>query len=301
LRILVTGGAGYVGSHLAAILRRAGDSVRVVDRQPAAGAVGSLQGDLAHLDVAARAVRGIDTICHLAWGFCRRDPRGELFANLLSTFNLIEAALAAGVRHLVFASTAVVYGPTGPARVDEDWPCHPEETTIGGPVYGITKLACEKLCLASRKRGLTVTVLRIHGVFSRGRLGPFDSMLRQALTGQPVRVVQEAGGEYVHLTDVLSVFRLVIGEPRGSNGTFNVAGSQTYRDSEVAHWLVEAVDSSSPIVPVSEPGQAMVSVSVDRLYQVLGWRPGQGEFLSGLIRHAAERARGGSYDAADTS
>jgi hypothetical protein len=50
------------------------------------------------------------------------------------------------MQHFLFASTAVVYGPTGLTRVDKEHPCHPERSTIGGSVYGITKLACEKLC-----------------------------------------------------------------------------------------------------------------------------------------------------------
>ena len=90
-------------------------------------------------------MQGMDAICHLAWGFYPGDERRELQENIPGTLTLLQAALGAGVRQVVFASTAVVYGPTGPARVGEECPCHPERSAIGGPVYGIAKLACEGL------------------------------------------------------------------------------------------------------------------------------------------------------------
>ncbi len=138
-------------------------------------------------------------VYHLAWGFYPGDERREVQENLFGTLNLLEAALAAEVRHFLFASTAVVYGPTGPARVGEGHPCHPERSTIGGPVYGITKLACEKYCLVYQWRGLPVTIFRMHGVFSEGHLGQFGQMIQQALAGEPVSAIREAGGEYAHL------------------------------------------------------------------------------------------------------
>jgi UDP-glucose 4-epimerase len=284
MRVLVTGGAGYVGSHLVDALRQAGHEVRVLDLRPANGDF--IQGSVADRSLTAQAVRGVEVVFHLAWGFYPGDGRREVQENLSGTLNLLEAALAAGVRHFLFASTAVVYGPTGPSLVDEEYPCHPERSTIGGPVYGITKLACEKLCLVYQRRGLPVTIFRMHGVFSQGRLGQFGQMIEQALAGELVKAFQEAGGEYAYLRDVLRAFLLAMDDPRAHGEVFNLAGSHTYSDPDLARYIIETAGSESQIQLIEDPMQGMISVSVDKLRRVLGCGPESGEFLTGLIRRA---------------
>jgi UDP-glucose 4-epimerase len=284
MKVLVTGGAGYVGSHLVNALRQARQMVRVLDLQPANGDF--IQGNIADPSLVAQAVQGVEVIYHLAWGFYSGDERHEVQENLFGTLNLLEAALATGVRHFLFASSAVVYGPTGPSRADEEHPCHPERSTIGGSVYGITKLACEKLCLAYHRLGLPVTVFRMHGVFSQGRLGQFGQMIQQALAGEPVRAIREAGGEYGHLRDVLRAFLLAMDDPKAHGEVFNLAGSHTYSDPDLARHIVKTGGSESQIQLIEDPTQGMISVSVDKLRRVLGYRPERGEFLTGLIRRA---------------
>ena len=287
MKILVTGGAGYVGSHLVDALRQAGHEVRALDLQPANGDF--LQGSVTDPSLVAQAVRDVEVIYHLAWGFYPGDERREVQENVFGTLNLLEAALAGGVEHFLFASSAVVYGPTGPVQVDEEHPCHPERSTIGGPVYGITKLACEQLCLAYQRLGLPVTIFRMHGVFSQGRLGQFGQMIQQALAGEPVRVIQEAGGEYAHLQDVLRAFLLAMDNPKAHGEVFNLAGSHIYSDPELARYIVETTGSESPIQLIEDPTQEMISVNVDKLRRVLGCEPQSGEFLTGLIRRALSR------------
>jgi UDP-glucose 4-epimerase len=282
MRVLVTGGAGYVGSHLVDALRQAGHAVRVLDLQPANGDF--IRGSVADSSLVAQAVEDVEVVYHLAWGFYPGDERREIQENLFGTVNLLEAALAIGVRHFLLASSAVVYGPTGPSLVDEEYPCHPERSTIGGPVYGITKLACEKLCLVYQRRGLPVTIFRMHGVFSQGRLGQFGQMIEQALAGEPVRAIREAGGEYVHLRDVLRAFLLAMDNPKAYGEVFNLAGSHTYSDPDLARTIVEITGSESQIELVEDPTQGVISVSVDKLRRLLGYEPERGEFMTGLIQ-----------------
>jgi UDP-glucose 4-epimerase len=297
MKILVTGGAGYIGSRQVQMLGQAGHQVRVLDLQPLADeclavpACEFVQGNLADSASVVRAVQDVDVVYHLAWGFYPGDERREVQENVAGTLNLLAASRAAGVRHFVFVSSAVVYGPTGPGRVDEEHACHPERSTIGGPVYGITKLACEKYCLVYHRRGLNVTVFRLHGVFSGERLGQFGHMLECAQAGQPVKPIQGAGGEYAHLADVLRIFPLAMANPKAYGEVFNVAGVVTYRDSEVAHFIVEQVGAGSRIELVEDRAQEMVSVSVDKLSQLLGYKPERGEFLTQLIASALGKHR----------
>jgi UDP-glucose 4-epimerase len=290
MRVLVTGGAGYIGSHLVDALRQVGHGVQVLDLQPVNGDF--IQGSVADPSLVAQAVRDMEVIYHLAWGFYAGDERREIQENLFGTLNLLEAALAAGVRHFLFASTAVVYGPTGPAQVNEEHPCHPERSTIGGPVYGITKLACEKLCLVYQRRGLPVTIFRMHGVFSQGRLGQFGQMIEQAMAGEPVKAIRQAGGEYAHLEDVLRAFLLAMSNPKAHGEVFNLAGSHTYNDPKLARYIIEIAGAESQVELIEDPTQGMISVNVDKLRRVLGYRPEKGEFLTVLIQNYLQGGAG---------
>jgi UDP-glucose 4-epimerase len=289
---LVTGGAGYIGSHLVDVLCQAGHKVRVLDPRPigrqhlADPAFEWVEGLTADPECAACAAQDIDVVCHLAWGFHPDQERREVQQNLLGTLTLLEAALTAGVRHLIFASSAVVYGPTGPVKVSEKQPCHPERSTIGGAQYGITKLACEKLCLVHQRRGLPVTIFRIHGVFGKGRLGQFGRMIDQAFSGETVSAIRQAGGEYIHLDDVLQAFLVATANPKSHGQIFNLAGLHTYRDADLARFIVEATGSKSQVGLIESPTEQMVSVSVERLHRFLGYAPRREDFLTELIQRA---------------
>jgi len=228
MNVLVTGGTGYIGSHLVDALLQVGHKVRVFDLQPTtdkhqpASDYNFIQGSVTDPNVVTQAIRDVEVVYHLAWGFlawrfypeiCPDEERREIQENLFGTLNLLEAARTAGIRHFLFSGSAVVYGPTGTVRVNEAHACHPERSTLGGPVYGITKLAGEKLCLVYGRRGLPVTVFRLHGVFSEGNLGQFERMIRQALAGESVKATQGAGGEYAHIEDVWRAFLLAMGNP----------------------------------------------------------------------------------------
>jgi nucleoside-diphosphate-sugar epimerase len=251
--------------------------------------------------VVAQAVQDVQVVAHLAWSFRAwrsypqyrpEEEREEMRENLLGTAILLQVALDARVQHLLFSGSAVVYGPTGPLRVTEEQVCFPERTALGGPVYGITKWACEKLCLVYHPRGLPVTVFRLHGVFSQDNLGQFARMIQQAQAGEAVTAVRGAGGEYAHVEDVCAAFLLALANPQAQGEVFNLAGWHTYSEPELARYIVRTAQSHSPVELLDDPLQAMVSVSVEKLRRCLGYRPQQGEFLTDLIRKALVHASG---------
>lgn len=301
MNVLVTGGAGYIGSHLARRLRQAAHEVRLLDLEPptddllADPGCDFSPGCVTDAHLVAQACQAVDAVYHLAWSFRAwrdypasrpEEERCEIQENLVGTLQLLGSSLKAGVRHFLFVSSAVVYGPTGAVRVDEEHPCHPERTALGGPVYGITKLACERLCLLYQRRGLPVTVFRLHGVFGAGNVGQFGQMIEQALARQPVTAVRGAGGEYAHLDDVLQALLLAADHPRARGEVFNLAGSHTYSDPDLAERIVEMAQSRSQVELVHDPAQEMISVSVAKLRRLLGFEPERGEFLGALIREA---------------
>jgi nucleoside-diphosphate-sugar epimerase len=169
---LVTGGAGFIGSHLSEELLRRGHTVRVVDslitgkRRNLAHIpqVEFLEGDLAEAGVAERAVRGMDYVLHQAAipSVPRSvlDPATSNRANITASLNVLVAARDAGVKRLVYAGSSSAYGntPTLPKR--EDMPTNPLSP------YALQKLVAEQYCqMFTRLYGLQTVTIRYFNVF----------------------------------------------------------------------------------------------------------------------------------------
>jgi nucleoside-diphosphate-sugar epimerase len=172
-RYLVTGGGGFIGSHIAEELVRRGETVRVLDNF-ATGRVENLvafaegvdlvEGDLRDPAACAEAVRDVDYVLHQAAvpsvPRSVADPVGSHEANITGTLNLLVAARDAGVRRLVFAGSSSVYGDQPGASKDESLPLNPMSP------YAAAKAAGEHYCRAfSRCFGLETVCLRYFNVF----------------------------------------------------------------------------------------------------------------------------------------
>lgn len=171
--VLVTGGAGFIGSHLVRALLKRGKAVRVLDnfstgyRHNLAGINGSLQvrkGDIEKPGDLRKAMRDIDTVFHLAAVSSVPQsvdqPLPTARVNVQGTWNVLEAARVAGVRRLVFISSASVYG----ARTTV--PFRESMSLRGSSPYATSKLLGEQLCdLYLRLYGLSTTCLRLFSVY----------------------------------------------------------------------------------------------------------------------------------------
>lgn len=156
MRVLVTGGAGFIGSHVSRALIERGDSVRILDnlstgrRSQVHPEADLWEADLRDPEAVRRAAAGMEAILHVAalpsvarsWN----DPVTTLDVNFLGTANLLDAALAAGVERLVYSSSSSVYGDQVPERKAETVPPRPKSP------YAHSKLAGEKLVLACDRR-----------------------------------------------------------------------------------------------------------------------------------------------------
>jgi UDP-glucose 4-epimerase len=288
MNVLVAGGAGYLGRALVGSLARSGHAVRTFDLQQDAppqvrATCEYVRGDLLDPQAVRMALRDITAVYHLAWGFYPGDICCEAEDNLVGTLNLLDASCTSRVSHFIFASTAVAYGPTGEEPACEGDRCRPEWSTIGGPVYGVTKLACEHYALAYRQEGLPATIMRIHGVFSRDRLAQFSTMIDQATQGREIVAFADAGGQYAHLGDVVWGLCAVLGRGEALGETFNVAGRRLYRDREIAEYIARKGGSRPALSSVNDPGQGMISVSVEKLHRFAGYSPRKSDFLRGFI------------------
>ncbi|MGC9097127.1 MAG: SDR family NAD(P)-dependent oxidoreductase, partial [Infirmifilum sp.] len=170
--VLVTGGAGFIGSHIVDRLVNEGFRVRVIDNL-SSGRLENLRhlgdsieviiGDLKRPEDALRAVDGVGSVFHFAANpevrVSTTNPETHFNENVVATFNLLEAMRRRGVKELVFASSSSVYGEPDEIPIDEDAPIRPVS------VYGASKAACENLINAySKLYGIKAVVLRYANV-----------------------------------------------------------------------------------------------------------------------------------------
>jgi UDP-glucose 4-epimerase len=179
VKALVTGGAGYIGSHAVRELRDAGHDVAVLDdlsrghRKSVPPEVPLVRGDLGDAASLARALDGVDAVLHFA-GLLSvaesvADPISYYRVNVVKGLALLEAMLAAGVGKLVFSSTCAVYGMPVRVPMDEDHPREPINP------YGASKLAFERalsdICRTGRLRAVALRYFNAAGCHPDGSLG----------------------------------------------------------------------------------------------------------------------------------
>jgi UDP-glucuronate 4-epimerase len=261
--VLVTGGAGFIGSHLVDRLLAEGREVvgidaftgyysrrrkeRNLESASRKGGFRLVEGDLLDLDLDG-LVRGVDGIVHLAgepgvrrsWGGALRR---YLERNVVSTERLLEAAWRNGVPHFVYASSSSVYGSDPGHPVDEDHPRRPTSP------YGLSKLAAEELIqLYRRERGVPGTILRYFTVYGP-RQRPEMAVSRfifSALRGRPVDVYGD-GEQIRDMTYVADAVDATVAALDAPPGVYNVGGGTR----STVNALLDAVSrvTGSPVEP----------------------------------------------------
>src|SRR3954463_10863362 len=198
-KILVTGGAGFIGSNLVRSLRERGDDVVVLDNF-ATGSRDNLrdldvkvvEGELRSYERVHNAVRGGGVVCHRgALGSVPRsvqDPLTSSAVNIEGTLNVLLAARDEDVRRVVFSSSASVYGSSREMPTREDMPVDPVSP------YGVAKLAAEQYCVSFSRvyESFETVVLRYFNVF-----GPRQSPMSQYAAAIPLFITKIAAGETI--------------------------------------------------------------------------------------------------------
>ena len=318
-RILVTGGAGYIGSHTVRLLLARGYDVAVVDDLSKGYRENVPPARLYELNIRngsalAELMRQVrfDAVVHfaafIAVGESMREPARYFGNNVGGSMELLGAMAEAGVRRLVFSSTAAVYGSPHASPIKEDFPIQPMSP------YGESKVMVETLLRwFDQIHGLTSVCLRYFnasGADPEGRLGErhdpethlIPLVLRAILTGEPITVFgtdyDTADGscirDYIHVDDlaqahILALERLLGG---GASGHFNVGTGTGHSVLEVIRTAEEVTGKKVPYVvgPRREGDPPALVAASDRLCDTLGWRPQYAD-LRTIVEHAWNFAR----------
>jgi UDP-glucose 4-epimerase len=298
MRVLVTGGAGFIGSHLTDALVDRGDEVLVVDDlSTGERAYVNPSAAFEELDIrtpeAAALVQSWrpDAICHLAaqMSVSRsvREPLFDAGVNLSGALNVLEAARAAGAR-FVFASTGgALYGDADVLPTPESAPAWPVSP------YGVAKLAFEHYLHAYRaQHGLEYVALRYANVYGprqnpHGEAGVVAIFCLRLLSGQQA-VINGDGTftrDYVYVDDVVRANLAAL--DRGVVGHFNVGTGRQVDVNEIFHQVVDrlGVEAEEVHGPARPGDQRTSALDWGLIERELGWRP-QVELEDGLTRTA---------------
>lgn len=302
--MLVTGGAGFIGSHIAAALIQRGDKVRVLDNlstgkretlKATGGEVEFIEGDLVDGQAAAQAVAGVDCIFHeAALASVPRSlelPLDTHAACVTGTLTLLDAARRAGVRRLVYAASSSAYGNQPTPRKSE--------TALPEPIspYGAAKLAGEHYCQAfTAAYGFETVCLRYFNVFGprQDADSPYSAVIPlfvQALLADRQPIIYGDGGQSRDFTYVANVVHgnlLAADAPRAAGRVINVATGSSINLLDLLAALQKLLETK--VEPRFEPPRAgdvresIADISLAR--ELLDYEPQIG-FEEGLKRSIA--------------
>jgi NAD dependent epimerase/dehydratase len=294
-RVLVTGGAGFIGSHLAQALLAIGARVTCMVRYNSASSIGNLaflpREQLRQIDIAAgnvedsdfvlRSVEGQDIVLHLAAliaiPYSYVAPRSYVRANIEGTLNILEAARRFGVSRVVHTSTSEVYGTARYEPIDEDHPLQ------GQSPYSASKIAADKLCESYFKSFETpVVTLRPFNTYGprQSARAFIPTIISQALEQDTIRLGSlTPTRDMTFVSDTVRGFLLAATTPGIEGETINLGTGTTESIGDFANRILTIMNHKGNIVTSSErmrPAGSEVMKLIsnnEKAARLLGWRP----------------------------
>jgi UDP-glucose 4-epimerase len=261
VRIVVTGGAGFIGSHIVDAFVDAGHDVLALDNLWAHGGGRrhniNPRASFVHCDIRDEAIKRIlngfrpEVVCHHAAqhsvAIGARDPQFDANVNVVGMLNVLDAAVAAGTRKVIFASSAATYGDTPGMPVDESSPQRPISP------YGISKMVTEHyLRFYQADHGLDYTALRYGNVYGprqdpNGEAGVIAIFIGKFLAGQGVRIDWdgEQTRDYVYVADVVRAN--VAALTRGSGEIYAIGTGRPTSVNDIYRTLTDLCGFQAPV------------------------------------------------------
>jgi len=287
LRVLVSGGAGFIGSHLVKTLVRAGYQVKVLDNL-STGSINNLSdllnaiefvnGDVRDYNVVERAIRGVDAVVHLAAlidvAESVKKPDLYFYVNVKGTYNVAKASKNVSI--IVFASSSAVYGEPIRVPISEDHPLMPRSP------YAASKVSGEAFVNAfAAQYGFRSIVLRFFNVYgpkqSRAYAGVISEFIRRVSKGEPLIIFGdgEQTRDFVHVSDIVNAIMISLKNEK-ARGVFNIGSGEAITINQLARLTIKMAgkEDLKLIYAPSRPGDIKYSVAnITRAKKELGFEP----------------------------
>jgi len=276
---LITGGAGFIGGHLARLLIDAGKNVRVIDnlsvgnRDNVPEGAQLIVGDIRDSTVLEQAIKNVDIVFHLAAKVSIRlaveEFQNDADINLIGTLNVLKAVRDAGVKKIVYASSMAVYGNPDYSPQDENHPTRPTSP------YGVSKLASEKyISILAPLWGIDYVNLRLFNTYGPRQthspyVGVITIFIRSILSGENLKIFGDGKQrrDFIYVGDVARAFEMA-GSSDISGISLNVGTGIPTDVNTIADILIDRLDKGierrhTPPVP-GEPGDSIANISLSQ-------------------------------------
>jgi len=297
----VTGGAGFIGSHLVKALVKAGHQVRVLDNLSTGSvenladvldAIEFVRGDVSDYGAVESAVRGVDAVVHLAAliDVAESVEKPDLYfdVNVRGTYNVAKASR--NINTFVFASSSAVYGEPIRVLIPEDHPLMPKSP------YAASKISGEAFVQAfANQYGFRPVILRLFNVYgpkqSRAYAGVIIEFIRRVSRGEPPIIFSdgEQTRDFIHVGDVVEAIMLSLRNER-VRGVFNIGSGEGVTINHLARLILKLMgrEDLKPIYAPPRPGDIRHSIAdISRARKELGFKPKVGleAGIKELIKH----------------
>lgn len=290
MNILVTGGAGFQGSHLVESLLKKGHSVSIINTfteeklqniAPFKDDVRVIFGSITDPVLVEKTVRGHDVVFHLAANVnvdhSLKDPKSFIDVNITGTFNVLEEVRKHGIR-MIHASTCEVYGDGHDIKegelLDETAELKPNSP------YAATKAGADRLCYSYYKSfDVDVTIVRPFNIFGeRQKSGTFGALIpilvRKAMSGEKLTVFGDGAAtrDYLHVSDLVAAYELVMDNRDLSGQVINFASGVNTSVKDIAEYVAEKFNAEIEYGP-ARPGEVARFPADISLAKRLGFEP----------------------------
>ena len=310
IRILITGGCGFIGINLIHYLQQEGNYfIRVVDnlsvgsrqdlssvcdfeeilpselkynKNPSASKIELVVGDILDADLALKISKDVDVIIHLAAntgvGPSVKNPRADCNTNVIGTLNYLEAGRINNVKRFVFASSGAPIGECAPP-IHEEIPAHPVSP------YGASKLAGEGYCSAYfRSFGLETVVLRfgnVYGIYSNKKNSVVAKFIKQALEGKPLEIYGDGAQtrDFIFISDLVKAIQLAMSKENAPGEIFQIATNSETTVNDLTEKLIRTLATFGiKNIQVKNSAARMGDVKrnfsdISKAKKILSWQP----------------------------
>jgi UDP-glucose 4-epimerase len=294
MRILITGGAGFIGSHLCDKYTKEGHTVICLDNFMSGNLVNIrhlldyrnfklVKGDIRDFDLLEKIMRGLDVVFHLAAQIhvdrSYVEPRLTYEVNVMGTQNILEAARMFDSKKIIHASTSEVYGSALYVPIDEKHPLdapHP---------YGASKIAADRMCYAYIKTyGMDISIMRLFNVFGPrqrdiGYGGVISIFTRRILSNVPPIIYGDGlqTRDYTYIEDVINAYDLVLNHNDPITEPINFGTGREVPILDLANAIIDLCGKKGNVKPVhveARIGEVKRLIgNATRAKELLGWEP----------------------------